>query len=71
MIGFGQNALARYATSNLAFERYKDALGNWRWRLRAGNGRIIADSGEGYVTLAGCDHAISLIQDGTKTASVK
>lgn len=21
----------------------------WRWRLRAKNGRIIADSGEGYV----------------------
>ena len=71
MIDFGQNALARYATSNLTFERYKDALSNWRWRLRAGNGRIIADSGEGYVALADCDHAISLIQNGAKMASLK
>ena len=30
------------------FEVYRDAKGEWRWRLRAGNGRIIADSGESY-----------------------
>lgn len=27
---------------------YRDAAGQWRWRLRAGNGRIIADGSEGY-----------------------
>jgi uncharacterized protein YegP (UPF0339 family) len=27
---------------------YRDARGEWRWRLRASNGRIIACSGEGY-----------------------
>ena len=26
----------------------RDAKGEWRWRLKASNGRIIADSGEGY-----------------------
>lgn len=27
---------------------YPDRAGKWRWRLVAGNGQIIADSGEGY-----------------------
>lgn len=27
---------------------YADRLGEWRWRLMARNGRILADSGEGY-----------------------
>lgn len=30
-------------------EVYLDTAGEWRWRRRAGNGRIVADSGEGYV----------------------
>ncbi|HXI23290.1 MAG TPA: DUF1508 domain-containing protein [Pyrinomonadaceae bacterium] len=33
---------------------YKDAKGEWRWRLKASNGRIIADSGEGYTTESNC-----------------
>lgn len=27
---------------------YQDAAGEWRWKLVAANGRIMADSGEGY-----------------------
>jgi len=30
------------------FEVYKDKAKRWRWRLRARNGTIIADSGQGY-----------------------
>lgn len=30
------------------FSIYKDQEGDWRWRLRAANGLIIAESGEGY-----------------------
>lgn len=30
------------------FEIYRDKKGEWRWRLKARNGRCIADSGEGY-----------------------
>lgn len=30
------------------FEVYRDAAGEWRWRLKAANGRIVGDSGEGY-----------------------
>ena len=29
-------------------EIYRDGRSKWRWRLRASNGRIVADSGEGY-----------------------
>lgn len=32
----------------MKFQVYKDKAGEWRWRLRAKNGRIVADSGEGY-----------------------
>lgn len=30
------------------FKAYVDAQGKWRWRMVARNGRITADSGEGY-----------------------
>ena len=29
-------------------ELYRDAANEYRWRIRARNGRIVADSGEGY-----------------------
>ena len=32
----------------MTYEYYKDRKDEWRWRLIASNGRIIADSGEGY-----------------------
>lgn len=34
-------------------ETYVDAKGEWRWRLRSANGRIISESGEGYQTQRG------------------
>jgi len=32
----------------MKFIIFKDHRGEWRWTLRAKNGRKIADSGEGY-----------------------
>lgn len=29
-------------------ELYRDAANEWRWRIVASNGRIVADCGEGY-----------------------
>ncbi len=29
-------------------EIYRDSRREWRWRMKASNGRILADSGEGY-----------------------
>ena len=36
----------------------KDANGEWRWHLKASNGKIRADSGEGYKNKAECIAAI-------------
>ncbi|GJE26965.1 YegP family protein [Methylobacterium organophilum] len=46
----------------MRFELYRDAAGEWRWRLRASNGNVIADSGEGYVRREDCEHAIELVR---------
>ena len=46
----------------MAFYIYQDNAGQWRWRLRAANGRTIADSGEGYANKHDCLAAISLVK---------
>ncbi len=46
----------------MRMEKYRDRQGLWRWRLVASNGRIIADSGEGYNNEADCDHGIGLVR---------
>lgn len=33
----------------MRIEIFKDQAGDWRWRIKAGNHAIVADSGEGYV----------------------
>jgi uncharacterized protein YegP (UPF0339 family) len=35
------------------FEIYQGANGEYRWRLKSGNGQTIATGGEGYTTKAG------------------
>ncbi|QEX25073.1 UPF0339 protein [Hypericibacter adhaerens] len=42
------------------YQLYRDSQGYWRWRLKAGNGQIVSDSGEGYVNKADCLAGISL-----------
>jgi uncharacterized protein YegP (UPF0339 family) len=41
---------------------YKGRDSQWRWRLVAGNGRIIADSSEGYWNKTDCLAAIELVK---------
>lgn len=41
---------------------YRDASGDWRWRLRAANGRVIADSGEGYRDRRGVMRAVEALR---------
>jgi uncharacterized protein YegP (UPF0339 family) len=40
------------------FEVYRDARGEFRWRLKDGNHRIIAASAEGYVSRDGATRAV-------------
>lgn len=44
------------------FDVYQDRKGEWRWRLLAGNGRTVADSGEGYKTKQGVQRAIDMVR---------
>ena len=46
----------------LNYQVYKDTKTEWRWRLKAENGKIIADSGEGYINQTDCLYAIKLVQ---------
>ena len=43
------------------FELYKDNAGEFRWRLKAGNGEIIATS-EGYTSKAGASNGIESVK---------
>ncbi|MES2459913.1 MAG: DUF1508 domain-containing protein, partial [Armatimonadota bacterium] len=38
------------------FQIYKDGKGEFRWRMKAGNGEVIADSNEGYKSKDSCEH---------------
>lgn len=42
----------------MKFKIYTDRKKEWRWRLIATNGRIIADSGEGYTRKDRCKEAV-------------
>ena len=53
------------------FEIYKDSAGEFRWRLRAKNGRVIATSGEGYVNKSDAEHGISLVKNASGVTDVQ
>ena len=54
----------------MKIELYQGRDGLWRWRFRAGNGEIIADSGEGYTGKRACNRAVRLIQENAASAEV-
>lgn len=45
-----------------SFLIYLDANGQFRWKVEAANGKIIANSGEGYHNYKDCNHAITLVR---------
>jgi len=46
------------------FEIYQgNLMGDWFWRLRAANGRIIADGAEAYSTKANARRAVWRLRD--------
>jgi uncharacterized protein YegP (UPF0339 family) len=58
-------------TAVTKFQLYKDRKGDYRWRLRARNGEIIADSNEGYSSKASCKHGIDLVKQQAANAEVE
>ena len=51
------------------FELYKDGRGEYRFRLKAGNGEIIAVS-EGYSSKGGAENGIESVRNNAPTATV-
>lgn len=54
----------------MKFTLYKDRKKEWRWRL-VKNGRIVADSGEGYKRKGACKKMIEKIILGAAKATIE
>ncbi|MFA9517708.1 HVO_2922 family protein [Halopenitus sp. H-Gu1] len=52
------------------FEVFLDNAGEWRWRLVAANGNIIADSGEGYRSKQGAKRGIESVKRSSPDAAI-
>ena len=57
------------AALNPKFEVYKDKKGEFRFRLKAKNGQIIA-TGEGYSKLGGCLKGIESVRKNAKDGKI-
>jgi hypothetical protein len=44
------------------FVLYKDTASQYRWRFSANNGRIVADSAEGYYNKADAQNGINIVK---------
>ena len=53
------------------FELYQSPNGEFRWRLRADNGNIIATGGEGYASKASAKAGIESVRKNAPGASVE
>lgn len=53
------------------FEVFRDQRGDWRWHLRAANGRIVADSGEGYASRRNAKRAIVTFVDDVQAMGLR
>lgn len=54
---------------NPKFEIYKDKAGEFRFRLKATNGQVIAVS-EGYTTMASCENGIESVRKNAADAEI-
>ena len=58
-------------TARPTFEVFHDNANEWRWRLVATNGNIIADSGEGYQSKQGVMRGIESVQRSVPDAQIQ
>ena len=65
LFGFGKESRAsKIEKTNAIVEIYRDKGKQWRWRMRAANGNIIANGGEGYKNKGDCVAMIDSISRG-------
>ncbi|MXR21554.1 HVO_2922 family protein [Halobacterium bonnevillei] len=67
--GYSRRRDARRATDSVQdrvteadFDVYEDDAGEYRWRLRAENGNVVADSGEGYSSRSEAENAVERVR---------
>jgi uncharacterized protein len=53
------------------FELYKSPNGEYRWRLKATNGQVIATGGEGYCSMSAAQNGIASVKRSAADASVE
>ncbi|MFB6227619.1 MAG: HVO_2922 family protein [Halobacteriales archaeon] len=58
-------------TNTATFEVFRDRADEWRWRLVAPNGNIIADSGEGYRSKQGVRRGIDSVKRSAASAEIR
>jgi uncharacterized protein YegP (UPF0339 family) len=71
LVAPGAVATALGAAAGLTFEIYDDAKQEFRWRLKAANGQVIATAGQGYKAKADCQHGIEIIQKEASQAKIQ
>jgi uncharacterized protein len=52
------------------FEVYKDSRGEHRWRLRHGNGNVLATSSQGYNTKVSALKCIDIVKQASNSANI-
>jgi uncharacterized protein YegP (UPF0339 family) len=68
---FGLAAPAPAQDAKMKFELYKGKDDQFRWRLKATNGAILATAGQGYKAAADARHGIELLQKAGTDDKVK
>ncbi|WP_144926083.1 HVO_2922 family protein [Halorubrum salsamenti] len=54
-----------------AFEMFRDAAGEWRWRLIHENGNVLADSGEGYSSRSKARQGLDSVRSNAAEAGLE
>ena len=62
LLGLPVRAVRADESPKLKFEVYQDRGGEFRWRLKAANGAVLATPGQGYKDKAGARHGIELVR---------
>jgi uncharacterized protein YegP (UPF0339 family) len=52
------------------FEVYRDNGGEYRWRLKSGNGQVIATGGAGYTSKAAVENGVAAVKRDAAAAAV-
>jgi uncharacterized protein YegP (UPF0339 family) len=52
----------------MGFEVYQDRAGEWRWRLRAKNGQIVANGGEAFASKGNVLRSIKAVRKAVARA---